>query len=149
VTRDEVSDYCRHSIYQGTVINAGADLEEKVERTLSIEENCLFLEVWPLEYTLQFRDVLLSIRSHCVNPLSAQLDYILPHTHTLLIITDEYHLPQRRLKSGQNWQVIPDLYLTRLVDDNGLDWDERRESTLDEPVVRQHANRAQDNPSPQ
>ena len=149
VTRDEVSDYCRHSVYRGRVISTETCLEEKVERTLDIEENCVVFEVGPLEHALQLWDVLLSIRGHCANPPSVHLNYIHPPPpiHTLLVIANKYHLPQGRLKPGQNRQVISDLYLTRLVDNNGLDRDERRETAVDDPVIRQHADCAQDYPS--
>ena len=76
VTRDEVSDYCRHSVYQGGVINAGTDPGDEAEHTLGIEENGVVHEVLPLEHTPQFRDVLLSIRSHCANPLLVKTNLI-------------------------------------------------------------------------
>ena len=60
-----------------------------------------------------------------------------PHpTHTLLIITDEDHLPQRRLIPGQHWQVVPNLNLTRFVNDYSLNRDDLRESALHEPARR-------------
>ena len=149
LTRDKVSDYCRHSVYQGGVISAGTDLGVRVERTLDVEENGVAHEVWPLEHTPQFWDVLLSIRSHCVNPLLIKTNpiHILPPTPTLVIITNEYHLPQRRLVPGQYRQVIPDFYLARFVDDDGLDRDDRRETAIQDPLRRQHADRAKDDPS--
>jgi len=151
VTRDEMSDYCRHSVCQRQVINTGAESEEKAERALGVEENCIILEVFPLEYTFQFWDVLLSIRSHCVDPLSAKFDYTrpVPPTHTLLIITNENHLPQRRLIPGHYWQVIANFYLACFVDDNGLDRDDRGESAIHDPLRRQHADRAKDDSSTQ
>ena len=67
---------------------------------------------------------------------------------TLFVITNKYHLPQCRLILGQYRQVIPNFNLTRLIDDNRLDWDQRRKPTIRDPVMRQHADRAKDDPSP-
>ena len=65
VTRDEVSDDCRHSVYQGRVINAVLGFGEKDRRTLGVEEDGILLEVWPLKNAPQFWHILLSIRGHC------------------------------------------------------------------------------------
>jgi len=107
----------------------------KERRTLDIEEDGVVLEVRPLENTLQSRYVLLSVGSHCADPLSVHLYFTLPLPliHTLLVITDEYHLPQRRLVPGQYRQVIPGLYLTRFVNDNGLYRDKLGESASRDP----------------
>ena len=120
-------------------------------RTLGIEEGGIVPEVRPLEHTPQFRDVLLSVRSHCVDPPSAHDNFIHPHlrTPTLLIIANEYYLPQGRLVHGQYRQVIPNLDLTRFVDDDSLDRDDRRESAIHDPARRQHADCAKDDPSSQ
>ena len=66
---------------------------------------------------------------------------------TLFVVTNEHHLPQCRLILGQYRQVIPDFNLTRLIDNNRLDRDKRREPTIGDPVVRQHADRAKDDSS--
>jgi len=118
----------------------------KKRRTLNIEEDGVVLEVRPLEHTPQFRYVFLSVRSHCGDPLSVHLEFTLPLPliHTLFVITDEYHLPQRRPILGQYRQVIPSLYLTRFVNDNGLYRDDLSESAIRDPVRRQHTDRAQD-----
>ena len=70
-------------------------------------------------------------------------------TPTLLVVTNEHHFPQRRPKLGQDRQVISDLDLTRFVDDDSLDRDDLRESTVHEPIRRQHAHRAKDDSSSQ
>ena len=70
-----------------------------------------------------------------------------PHisfTPTLLIVANEYHLPQCCLILGQDRQVIPSLDLTRFVDDDSLYRDDLRESSLRERFRRQHAHCAKD-----
>ena len=120
----------------------------KEKRTLGIEEDGVVVEVWPLEYALQFRYILLPVRRHCESTVSTPRSHPLSSpAHTLLVITDEHHLPQRRLVPGQYGQVIPGFYLTRFVDDDGLDRDEFGESTSHEPSRRQHAGRAQHDPN--
>ena len=84
VTRDEVSDNCWHPVYQGRVIKMVLDIGGKKKRTLGIEKDGILLEMWPLKHTLQNLDVLLSIRGHCVDTLSAHHDPIhQPHIHCL------------------------------------------------------------------
>lgn len=81
---------------------------------------------------------------------SARLHFTKPNLIilTLFIITNEHHLPQRLLILGQYRQVISSFNLTRLIDNNRLDWDQRREPTVHDLVRRQHAYRAKDDPSP-
>ena len=84
MTRDEVSDNCWHPVYQGRVIKMVLGIGEKKRRTLDIEKDGILLEMWPLEDTLQFLDVLLSIRGHCADTPSAHHDPIHhPHIHCL------------------------------------------------------------------
>jgi hypothetical protein len=45
VTRDEVPDHRRHSVYHGRVISTVLDLGRKEGRTLSIEKGGVVLEV--------------------------------------------------------------------------------------------------------
>ena len=122
----------------------------KEKHTLGIEENGVVLEVWPLEHALQLRYILLSVRRHCESTVSTPRSHPLSSpAHTLLVITDEHHLPQRRLVPGQYRQVIPGFYLARFVDDNGLDRDKLSESTIHQPFRCQHAGRAQHDSSSQ
>ena len=117
---------------------------------MGIEEYLIVPEVRPLKYTPKVRDVLLSVRGHCVIPLLARSDFIQPNSTppTLFVIADEYHLPQCCLILGQYRQVIPSFNLTRLINDNRLDWDQRREPTLHDLAPRQRAYRAKDDSSP-
>ena len=58
----------------------------KEKRTLGIEENGVVVEVWPLEYALQFRYILLSVGRHYGDPLSVHISLIhplSPHIHCL------------------------------------------------------------------
>ena len=71
-----------------------------------------------------------TLGTHCQY---TSVSYTLFPIHTLLVITDEYHLPQRHLIPGQYGQVIPGFYLTRFVDDNGLYRDDLSESAAHEP----------------
>ena len=148
MTRDKVPDYCRHPICRGIVINIALDFGWKEKHTLDIEEYEIVVEMWPLEHALKFRNVLFSIGSHCMGILSAydNISQSDPRL-TLFVITDEHHLPQCRLMLGQYRQVIPNFNLTRLINDNGLDWDQRREPTTRDPLARQHADCAKDDSS--
>ena len=71
VARDEISDDCRHPVYRGREIKMVLGIGGKNKRTLGIEKNSILLEMRPLKHTLQFLDVLLSIRGHCVDMPSA------------------------------------------------------------------------------
>ena len=83
VTRDEVADDCRHSIYKGRVISTVLDFGGRRKRTLGIEKDGILPEVWPLKHTLQFRDILLSIRGHC-GPQLVRHDFIYLTRHTYI-----------------------------------------------------------------
>jgi hypothetical protein len=98
-----VSDYRRHSVYHGRVINTTLGLGGKERHTLGIKKDGVVPEVWPLKHTLQFRDVFLSVRSHCVGFIvsAPRFHPPSPPTPTLLVIANEDHLPQRRLELGQ------------------------------------------------
>jgi hypothetical protein len=148
LTRDKVPDDLRHSVYRGNVIGGVLDLVKRSKRTLGIEEDGVFHKVRPLKHAPQFRNLLLSIWSHYTDKMSAHDNLEPPPspTLTLLVVTDQHHLPQRRLVPGQHWQVIPNLDLTRFIDDQGLDWDELRKPALHDPVRRQHADRAKHDP---
>lgn len=136
LTRDEVSYDRRHSVYRGRISDGCSTWASEFKRTLGIEEDGSLREVWPLEHAPQLRNILLSVRSHCRDELSAQDTSIPPSplTPTLLIIADEYHFPYRRLVLGQDWQVIPNPDLTRFVDDNGLNRDDPCKPTLHDPA---------------
>ena len=137
MTRDKVPDDCRHPICRGIVINIALDFGGKEKHTLDIEEYEIIIEMRPLEHALEFRNVLFSIGSHCMGVLSAcdDLSQSLPRL-TLFVITDEHHLPQRRLMLGQYRQIIPNFNLARLINDNSLDRDQRREPTTRDPLAR-------------
>jgi len=122
----------------------------KGKRTLGIEEGGVVPEVWPLEHALQLWYILLSVRRHCGSTVSTPRSHPLSSpAHTLLVITNEYHLAQCLLIPGQYRQVIPSFYLACLVDDNRLDRYKLGESTIHEPSRRQHAGRAQHDSSSQ
>jgi len=50
LTRDEVSDDCRHSVCRGRALNTALGLEETKRRTLGIEEDSVLPEMRPLKY---------------------------------------------------------------------------------------------------
>jgi hypothetical protein len=76
------------------MVNTALDFGRKEGHTLSIKKDFI-LEVWQFKHSLQFRDVLLSVRSHCVDPPSTYRDSIpLAPTPTLFVVTDEYHFSQ-------------------------------------------------------
>ena len=84
VARDEISDDCRHPVYQGREIKTVLGIGGKNKRTLGIEKNGILLEMRPLKHTLQFLDLLLSIRGHCVDMPSAHTT-IPPTAHTYIV----------------------------------------------------------------
>ena len=134
MTGDEVSDNCWHPVYQGKMINTVLDFGGNDNRTLGIEKDDVLIEVWPLKHTPQFRYVLLSVGGHCeIHCQYTAISSTPPPSLTLFIITNEHHLPQRRLIPGQDRQVVSNFDLTRFVDDNSLDWDDLHESTVHEP----------------
>lgn len=68
---------------------------------------------------------------------------------TLFVVANKDHFPERCLILCQYRQVIPNFNLTRLVDDDGLDRDDFRESVCHELVCRQHADGTKHNPGSQ
>ena len=84
MTRNEMPDNCRHSVYRRRVVSTEFNFGGKERRTLGIEKDCVPLEMWPLEHTPQLRDVLSSVGGHCADPVSACSDCIHPTSDTYI-----------------------------------------------------------------
>ena len=83
VMRDKASDNRRHPVYHGRGVNTTFNVGRKEGRTLDIEKDSVVLEAWPLKHTFQFRNIFLSVRSHCADPPSAYRDsvHFCPYTY--------------------------------------------------------------------
>jgi hypothetical protein len=61
---------------------------------LDIEEHSVFIEVWPLEHTLKFRNLLFSVRRYYIDVMSAYENPTQSDTTlTLFVVPDKDHLP--------------------------------------------------------